>query len=81
MFQVKYVEKTKAHALCSITFFENRAVYETMWKKYYRIGQATDDNTIRRMHIACSITVATNTHLEYITLIDFPQQQWLQQLA
>jgi hypothetical protein len=23
---------------------ENRAVYETMWKKYYRAGQATDDN-------------------------------------
>jgi len=27
------VKKTKTHILCSITFFffENRAVYETMW--------------------------------------------------
>jgi hypothetical protein len=24
-------------------FFENRAVYETMWKKYGTAGQATDD--------------------------------------
>ena len=23
---------------------ENRAVYEIMWKKYCRAGQATDDN-------------------------------------
>jgi hypothetical protein len=25
-------------------FFENPAVYEKMWKKYFRAGQATDDN-------------------------------------
>jgi len=25
-------------------FFENRAVYEIMWKKYCRTGQTTDDN-------------------------------------
>jgi hypothetical protein len=28
----KFVEKIKTHLLCSITFFENRAVYEIMWK-------------------------------------------------
>ena len=33
--------------------------------------------TIRRMRIACWITRATNTHSEYVTLIDFPLQQWL----
>jgi len=28
------------HALCSIAFFENRAVFETKWKKMYsRTGQ------------------------------------------
>jgi len=27
-----------------MTFFENRAVYETMWKNKCRAGQATDDN-------------------------------------
>ena len=25
-------------------FFENHAVYDTMWKKYCRAGEATDDN-------------------------------------
>jgi len=32
--------------LNTVTFFpENRVVYEKMWKKYYRPGQAKDDNT------------------------------------
>ena len=44
MFQTKIVEKIKTHILCSGTFSENRAVYEIMWKKYCRAGQATDDN-------------------------------------
>jgi len=44
MFQTKFVEKIKTHILCSITFFENPALYETMWKKYCKAGQATDDN-------------------------------------
>jgi len=33
--------------LFSVTFCENRAVYEKMWKKYCRAGQATDDNAVR----------------------------------
>jgi len=34
MFQTKVVEGIKTHILCSITFFfENRAIYEIMWKK------------------------------------------------
>jgi len=33
MFQTKVVQKIKTHILCSVTFFfENRAVYEIMWK-------------------------------------------------
>jgi len=45
MFQTKFVEKIKTHILCSMTFFfENCAVYEIMWKKYCRAGQAADDN-------------------------------------
>jgi len=34
MFHTKAVEKIKIHILCTITFFsfENRAVYEIMWK-------------------------------------------------
>jgi hypothetical protein len=38
------VEKIKTHILCSVTFPENRAVFEKTWKKYCRAGQAIDDN-------------------------------------
>jgi hypothetical protein len=44
MFQTKVVEKIKTHILCSVTFHENRAVYEIMWEKYCRAGQGTDGN-------------------------------------
>jgi hypothetical protein len=47
----KVVEKIRTHILWSITFSENRAVYEMMWKKYGGARQGTDDNTAhaRRM--------------------------------
>jgi len=41
------------------------AVYDINVEKYCTDGQATDDNTKRRMHFACWITKATNTHTEY----------------
>jgi len=41
-------------------FFENRTVYEKMWKKYCRVWQATD--TIWDMRIARWIIKATETH-------------------
>jgi len=42
-------------------------------EKYYTAGQATDDNTTRRMRIACWITKATDTHThsEYVILTAF----------
>ena len=46
-------------------------------EKYGRARQATDDNIIRRMRIACCIPKATDTHSEYVILIAFPLQQWL----
>ena len=33
------------------------------------------------MHIACSITKATDTHSEFVIHISFPLQQWLRELA
>ena len=47
---------------------ENRAVYEIMWINR-DAGQATHDNTIRRMRFACRITKATNTHPEYVIIV------------
>ena len=62
------------------TFFspENHAVNV---EKCCRAGQATDDNKIRRMRIACLITTPTDTHSEYVILIAFPLQQWLHERA
>ena len=51
-----------------------------MWKKP-RAGQAKDYNIIQRMRIACRITKATDTHLEYVRLIAFPRHQWLRERA
>jgi hypothetical protein len=57
------------------SFSESRAVYAIMWKKYFRAGQATEDN----MAHACWITKAAETHSEYLMLIPPPPplQQWL----
>jgi len=52
-----------------------------MWKKYCRAGHAPDDNIIPRMRIACCIPKATDAHSEHVTLIAFPQQQWLHERA
>ena len=48
MFQTKATEKIKTHILCSVTFFffENLARLWDNLKKYCRVGQATDDNTM-----------------------------------
>jgi len=49
--------------LNSIFFFENRAVYEIMRKKYDRIRHATYDNIIQRMRSACWVLKTTDTHI------------------
>jgi hypothetical protein len=41
-------------------------------EKYCTAGQATDDNTTRRMRTACWITKATDTNSEYVILNAFP---------
>jgi hypothetical protein len=41
--------------------------------------QATDDNIIWRMRIACWITKATDAHSECVILIAFPRQQWIRE--
>jgi hypothetical protein len=57
-------------------FAENRAVYEIMWKNMVERGRP--QMAIWRMRIALWIPKATNTHSEYVILIVFPLQQWLQ---
>jgi hypothetical protein len=43
--------------------------------------QATDDNKVRRMRMACWIPKATNTDSECVIVIAFPQEQWLHERA
>jgi hypothetical protein len=62
MFQTKAVEKIKTHFLFSNFFFENRAVYEVMWKNMVQRGGP--QMTISRTRIACWIPKAANTHAE-----------------
>jgi len=62
MFQTKVVHKIKTHILCSVTFFENRAVYEIMWENI--VERSRSQMTIWRMRIACWITKTTNTKAE-----------------
>jgi len=73
MFQTKAVEKVKTHILYSIFFFENRAVYEIMWKN--TVQRDRSQMTVWQMRIACWIPNATNAHSQYLILIAFPLQQ------
>ena len=52
-----------------------------MLKKYNKARQATDDNKVRLMRIACWIPKAIDTYSEYVILIAFPLQQWLHERA
>jgi len=72
-------ENQNTHFVFSDFFFENRAVYKITWKNIVERGRP--QMTIWRIRIACWVTKATNTHSEYVILIAFPLQQWLQERA
>jgi len=46
-------------------------------EKYGRTGHLTYHDIIRRVLIACRIPKDIDTHLAYVKVIAFPQQQWL----
>jgi len=52
MFQTKAVEKIKTHILCSVTFFSKIVPFIRYVEKYYRSGQATDENVV---HVHCML--------------------------
>ena len=61
-------ENQNTHFVVDNIFFfsENHAVYEVMWKKYGRVGQATDDNMAHALG-ACALQAGylrlqTHTH-------------------
>jgi hypothetical protein len=57
----KFVEEIEVHILCPVFLsFENRAVYEMMWKNMLEPDRP--QMTTWRMRIACWVPKATNTH-------------------
>ena len=80
MFQTKFVEKIKTHILFSAIFFFRKPC--RLWdnvEKYCRAWQATDDNVAQAHCTLYWITKATNAYSQYVILIAFPLQQWLQE--
>jgi len=74
MFQAKIVDEIKTNNLCSVTFIENRGVYEIIRKNIFEPGGPL--LTIWRMRIACwipkAIFVALGIHSGCVILIAFP---------
>jgi len=60
MFQEKSADTTKTHILCSVTFLDNRVVYETTWKNF--VEPDRPQMKIRSMRIALWIPKSANTH-------------------
>ena len=81
LFELYDDTRTYKHILCSVTFFffENRAVYEIMWKNSVQPSRLL--MTIRSMRVAYWIPKATNALLECVIPIAFPLQHWLQERA
>ena len=69
-------ENQNTHFTFSNFFFEYHAVYELMWKN--SVQRERSQMKIWRMLISRWVPQAVNTHLEYVTLIAFPLQQWSQ---
>jgi hypothetical protein len=70
MFETKLAEDIRAHILCSIMFFRKSCRLWDNVKKYGTAIEATDDNTRRRMRVACWTAKVTNTHPEYLLFFD-----------
>jgi hypothetical protein len=68
-------ENRNTHFRFNNFFFQNRAVYEIMWKNV--IQPSRPQMTIGRMRIACWIPKASNTHSCFVILVIFSLQQWL----
>jgi len=50
-------------------------------EKYGRTVQSTDDNIVRSKRFESWLIKAINTYSEYETIIAFPRQQWLREIA
>jgi len=76
MFQTNVVEQNKTHFVF-VCFSPKIVSSRENLEKYCAFRNATDDNIIRRVCIACWIPTATDIHPKYVILITIPRQQWL----
>jgi len=78
MLQTKVERKSKHKFYVQKRFFRKLCpLLNNMKKKYGTARQATDDNIIWRMRVACRIPKALNTHSEYVMFTTFTLQRWL----
>jgi hypothetical protein len=63
MFQTYIVEQIKTHIGCSVTLFENRAVYAIRWKSFVEPGWP--QMTIWCVRITCSTPKPTDTNTQF----------------
>ena len=85
MFRRNFIGNIKTHVLCSATFSENRAVYETVSKNMVEPNR--QQMTTRRMRVACWISKAihanvkararTHTHTHALTLARARTQKYI----
>jgi len=69
-------ENKKKHIIFgNLFFFENIAVYEIMWKK--RVEPERPQMTIWPMRTSRWLPKSTYTHSQYVILVAFALQQWL----
>ena len=69
IFRIKVVEKMKTCIPISFFFFENRAVYEIIWEKYGRAGEATDNDITRCMRCVCWVAKSTKRQYSLYLLL------------
>jgi hypothetical protein len=74
------IEYQNAHHIQQVFLQKSCRLWDNT-EKYCRVGQVTDDNTIRRMRIAWRIPKATNTNSEHVILTAFPRKQWFRDRA
>ena len=73
----KFVEKIKTHILCSITFPENRTVFEIMWKNIVEPAGNGWQNGACALHVV--YLRLQNTHSDYKTQLFY--SDWLHERA
>jgi hypothetical protein len=69
------IENHNIHFVFDNFFFENRVIYEVIWKN--GIELAVPQMKVWPMRLSCWIPKAADTHRQCVIFIEFWLQQWL----